>query len=165
DVLSLLYLTEFIKGTDWETIGTDIARERPALLKWQPDEEGFEDFVRAEIVQLQELMQIDRERYMAEIVTQHDNAPGYWVSLMAVNNRQHHNTLVVMNLAVRIGQIVAAFYKDKYKRPRPSFVCPGLLPEFGPPAHASFPSGHSLQSWLMSLFLEKTTPAYKYELH
>ena len=51
---------------------------------------------------------------MAEIVAQHDNAPGYWVSLMAVNNAEHYNTVVVMNLAVRIGQIVAAFYKDYY---------------------------------------------------
>jgi len=165
DVLCLLYITEFIRGTDWDKIDAEIVAQRPELLHWDPNSyANFEKFVSGEIIQLQQLMQTDRERYMVEILAQHDNAPGYWVSLMAVNNREHHHTLVVMNLAVRIGQIVASFYKYHYKRPRPSFVCPGLLPEFGPPAHASFPSGHSLQSWLMSLFLEEVAPAYTYEL-
>jgi hypothetical protein len=165
DVRCLLYLTEFIRETDWDTIAADIAAERPELLDWQSDKPNYEAFVSSEIRQLQQLMQTDRERYMGEIVAQHDNAPGYWVSLMAVNNDQHFDTLVVMNLAVRIGQIVAAFYKDYYKRPRPSFVSPGLLPAFGPPAHASFPSGHSIQSWLLSLFLEEAAPAYRDELY
>jgi acid phosphatase (class A) len=109
-------------------------------------------------------MQTDRERYMAEIIFQHDNAPSYWGTMLAINNRAHYKTLVVMNLAVRIGQIVAAYYKKKHNRTRPSFVCPGLLPSFGPPAHAAFPSGHSLQSWLLSLFLAEVVPAYKNEL-
>ncbi|WP_158626785.1 phosphatase PAP2 family protein [Bradyrhizobium sp. RP6] len=164
DVLCLLSLTEFIRDTDWDTIHTDLAAERPTLLAWDPSKPDYQDFVAGEILQLQLLMQTDRERYMGEIVAQHDNAPGYWVSLMAANNREHHYTLVIMNLAVRIGQIVAAFYKDYYKRPRPSYACPGLLPAFGPPAHASFPSGHSLQSWLMSLFLEEVACSYKCEL-
>jgi hypothetical protein len=154
DVLSLLYLTEFLEKCDWKAI--DFARDYPDLLLWQPDKAHFEDFVAGEIGRLLEYMQTDRERYMGEIVAQHDNAPGYWVSLMAANGHQHPKTLVVMNLAVRIGQVVAAYYKKVFKRPRPSFVCPGLLPAFGPPAHASFPSGHSMQSWLLSLFLEQT---------
>jgi hypothetical protein len=163
DVLSLTYLAEFIKNTPWD--GIDIATDRPDLLKWQPANANFVKFVGCEIHQLQILMQTDRERYLGEIVAQHDNAPGYWESLMGINNRHHHHTLVVMNLAVRIGQVVAAYYKRKFERPRPSFVCPGLMPAFGPPAHASFPSGHSLQSWLLSLLLEKTTPCYKDELY
>jgi membrane-associated phospholipid phosphatase len=69
-----------------------------------------------------------------------------------------------VNLAVRIGQIVAAFFKDYYQRPRPSYVCPGLLPPFGPPSHASFPSGHSLQSWLLTGLLSKVAPAYGFGL-
>ncbi len=36
---------------------------------------------------------------------------------------------------------------------RPSFLCPGLVPPFGPPAHPSFPSGHSFLGHLISLFL------------
>jgi len=161
DVLSLLYLTEFLQKTDWKRIDFS----DPGLLDWQPaNATTFEDFVKREITQLQLLMQTDRERYMAEIVAQHDNAPAYWVSLMAVNGHQHLLTLVVMNLAVRIGQIVAAYYKKRFMRPRPSYVCPGLLPAFGPPAHASFPSGHSLQSWLLSKFLARVSPDYTDQL-
>jgi acid phosphatase (class A) len=84
---------------------------------------------------------------------------------MAMNDRLNPKTLVVLNLAVRIGQVVAAYYKMKFKRPRPSFVCPGLVPTFGPAAHASFPSGHSTQSWLLSLFLTEVAPAYKDQLY
>jgi hypothetical protein len=70
-------------------------------------------------------MQTDRERYLPEIIEQHDGAPGYWVNLMALNARQHPQMFVVMNLAVRVGQVVAAYYKKKYKRPRASLSAPG----------------------------------------
>jgi len=165
DVLSLLFLTEFIEkcGPGWKTI--NLAGQTPDLLGWQSSNANSVAFINAEILHLQQLMQIDRERYMGEIVFQHDNAPGYWVSMLDINSRAHLKTLVVTNLAVRVGQIVAAYYKKKYDRTRPSFVCPGLLPAFGPPAHASFPSGHSLQSWLMSLFLQEVLPDYKKELY
>jgi hypothetical protein len=161
-VLSVIYLAEFIQDGDWKTINT---RMNPALLGWQKTKAGFEAFVADEIGQLQLLMQTDRERYLTEIVFQHDNAPGYWVSLMDINNHLHPRTLVVLNLAVRIGQVVAAYYKKYFNRPRPSFVCPGLLPAFGPPAHASFPSGHSTQSWLLSLFLAEVAPYYQDDLY
>ncbi|TYO67235.1 phosphatase PAP2 family protein [Bradyrhizobium hipponense] len=163
DVLSLLFLIEFIEkcGPGWKAI--NLAGQQPDLLGWQSAANSA--FVNAEIHHLQQLMQTDRERYMAEIVIQHDNAPAYWVSMLSINSHAHFKTLVVMNLAVRIGQIVAAYYKKKYKRPRPSFVCPGLVPAFGPPAHASFPSAHSLQSWLLSLFLAEVLPDYSNELN
>jgi hypothetical protein len=149
-------------GPDWKTI--NLTGQSPDLLGWRSSKANYLAFINAEIHHLQQLMQFDRERYMTEIIFQHDNAPGYWVSMLDINSRAHFKTLVVINLAVRIGQIVAAYYKKSYNRARPSFVCPGLLPAFGPPAHASFPSGHSLQSWLMSLFLAEVLPDYKNEL-
>ena len=85
---------------------------RDTRLATRPTQD-FETFVAAEISQLQQLMQTDRERYMTEIVFQHDNAPGYWVSLMDINNHLHPKTLIVMNLAVRIGQVVAAYLQEE----------------------------------------------------
>lgn len=162
DVLCLLFLTEFMENCSpgWKQVnlaGHD-------LLGWQQGSANPTAFINAELHHLQQLMQIDRERYMGEIIFQHDNAPGYWVSMLGVNNRAHYYTLVLMNLAVRIGQVVAVYYKKKYKRPRPSFICPGLLPAFGPPAHASFPSAHSLQSWLMSYLLAEVLPHWNDQL-
>ena len=159
DVLALVYLPEFMK-TDWSTLplGND-------LLMWQSSNaKDAEDFVLGEIEHLRELMQTDRERYMAEIVFQHDNAPGYWSALLALNPGQNKHSLILINLAVRIGQIVAAHYKWQYKRTRPSYVCPGLLPPFGPPSHAAFPSGHSMQSWLLTGLLSQVAPSFKEQL-
>ena len=101
---------------------------------------------------------------MAEIVFQHDNAPGYWSALMALNPGQNKHSLILINLAVRIGQIVAAYYKSIFNRTRPSYVCPGLLPPFGPPSHTAFPSGHSMQSWLLTGLLSQVAPSVQEQL-
>ena len=43
------------------------------------------------------------------------------------------------------------YFKNLYSRPRPSQLCPALLPPIEIPGHASFPSGHSTQAHLMAL--------------
>jgi len=40
-------------------------------------------------------------------------------------------------------------------RPRPSQLCPALLPPIEVPGHASFPSGHSTQAHLMALCMNQ----------
>jgi acid phosphatase (class A) len=49
-------------------------------------------------------------------------------------------------------------YKLKFSRPRPSQICPGLMPLLPVPGHASYPSGHSLMSHLTSLCLTDLAP-------
>ena len=44
-------------------------------------------------------------------------------------------------------------YKSAYRRVRPSFILPGLLPAFGPPGHPAFPSGHSFLGHFIALLL------------
>jgi len=168
DVLALKFLPEFVR-TDWDKIKLHQLIQGTAdahLLDWDlgRGKTQAENFVEAEVEYLQELMQNDRERYLPEILIQHDNAPAYWGALLALDHSTYPKTFQVLNLAVRIGQIVAAYYKWKYKRPRPSYVCPGLLPPYGPPAHTSFPSGHALQSWLLTGLLTKVAPKFKEEL-
>ena len=43
------------------------------------------------------------------------------------------------------------YFKGKNDRPRPSQLCPALMPPLAVPGHASFPSGHSTQAHLMAL--------------
>ena len=45
------------------------------------------------------------------------------------------------------------YYKQHFRRVRASFICPGLVPPFGPPGHPSFPSGHSFLGHLIALLL------------
>jgi hypothetical protein len=57
--------------------------------------------------------------------------------------------LAVLNIASLIGSFAALYLKDKYDLPRPSQICPALLPPIPVPGHSSWPSGHSTQAHLM----------------
>ena len=168
DVLSLIHLTEFARQNwdDHNAFRADILALPPPfsqILDWE-NVATAQNYTNAEINLLMEYMQNDRERYLPEILAQHDNAPAYWGAMLGINRSNYPNTLVVLHLAVRIGQLVAAYYKHHFDRARPSYVCPGLLPPFGPPAHTSFPSGHALQSWLLTRLLSRVAPSYSVPL-
>ena len=60
-------------------------------------------------------------------------------------------TTKVLSIASLVGTFVAMYFKNSYSRPRPSQLCPALLPPIEIPGHASFPSGHSTQAQLMVL--------------
>jgi hypothetical protein len=113
------------------------------------------DFIAAELGYLLELMEDQRDRYLPELAGQADGAPGYWLTLLGIEQGERPNTVILMATALRIGEMIAMHFKRKYQRVRPSTLAPGLLVPFGPPAHASFPSGHATQCMLMSLSLRK----------
>jgi membrane-associated phospholipid phosphatase len=151
--------------------------DRPALLTdhwlddwdlaWQPDpalraaggapwttaKNNAWNRILGEIVELQQLMQDDRERYLAEIEMQADNGPDYVVAFIGANAVRFPWTLELIDCGIAIGNIAYSYYKAHFKRVRPSFLCPGLAPPFGPPGHPSFPSGHSFLGHLMVLLL------------
>jgi hypothetical protein len=139
----------------------------PRDLAWQPDPElraaGGNDWtaaknsgwstIQAEIAELQQLMQDDRDRYLAEIDLQADNGPDYIVAFLGAHTGRYPWTIELINCGLSIGNIAYSFYKAAFKRVRPSFLCPGLAPPFGPPGHPSFTSGHSFLAHLMGLLL------------
>jgi membrane-associated phospholipid phosphatase len=134
-------------------------------LAWQPDRDLSDsatcdqvkrdawNSIRAEIEQLQQLMHDDRERYLAEIEAQADGLPGYVIAFMGISHATHPWTVELINCGLSIGNLVYSYYKQHFKRVRPSVLCPGLAPPFGPPAHPAFPSGHSFLGHLMALLL------------
>src|SRR5262249_38292240 len=62
-------------------------------------------------------------------------------------------TIELIGCGLAIGNLVYLYYKQMFKRVRPSALCPGLIPPFGPPAHPAFPSGHSTLGHLIPLLL------------
>ena len=158
-LLAVRYLVEFT-GTNWQAIPfAGLAAPYANLLAWQPAAAGFQAFVTGEINDLQVLMQDHRERYLTEIVAQNDGAPEYWVSLLGLDRKTKFWNLVLLHVALRVGELAVMYFKDQFKRPRPSALCPGLCPPFGPPSHPAFPSGHATQGWLMTLCLKAALPA------
>ena len=142
----------------------------PRDLAWQPDPElrpvggvGVADWtaaknsawstIQAEINELQQLMQDDRDRYLAEIELQADNGPDYIMAFIGAHIARFPWTIELIDCALAIGNIAYSHYKAHFRRVRASVLCPGLAPPFGPPGHPSFTSGHSFLGHLMALFL------------
>jgi len=109
--------------------------------------------IRAEIQELQMLMQDDRDRYLAESEPQADGLADYVIHFIAADRGRHPWTIELVSCGLAIGNLVYLYYKQHFRRVRPSFLCPGLVPPFGPPGHPSFPSGHSFLGHLIALLL------------
>ena len=48
--------------------------------------------------------------------------------------------------------------KPAYRRARPSQLCPSLMPFDRVPGHASFPSGHAVEAYMLAGMLTKVMP-------
>lgn len=104
---------------------------------------------------------LDRADRAMEIMDQ-ASAPGalnYWTGLLRIDPAQDKNAYLLMLVGRKIGEYVAMGLKEIYRMRRPSQVYPLIMPLIDPPNHSSFPSGHSLQSHLISGVLKLALPA------
>jgi membrane-associated phospholipid phosphatase len=92
---------------------------------------------------------------MGEITGQATEFLTYFMDLMAVTPSTHPNTVRLMNIASMIALYTCLYWKGYYKRMRPSQLLPALMPPISVPGHASFPSGHATQSWLVALCMQQ----------
>jgi membrane-associated phospholipid phosphatase len=109
--------------------------------------------IRRELGTLDDLMQITRARYQAECLAQADGIPRYFMHLLAMDGASRPWTMALIRCGLSIGNIAYMDFKARFKRLRPSSLCPGLVPPFGPPRHPAFPSGHSFLAHFISLLL------------
>ncbi|NWG73352.1 MAG: phosphatase PAP2 family protein [Rubrivivax sp.] len=121
-------------------------------LAWQDTATGW-PVIRGEIEQLQQLMQDDRDRYLAEAEAQADGLADYVLAFVGASRGRHPWTVELVSCGLAIGNVAYMRWKSRFGRVRPSTLCAGLVPPFGPPAHPAFPSGHSTLGHLLALFL------------
>src|SRR5207247_286192 len=88
----------------------------------------------------------ERPGLVNEILDQNARLRGYFAQVLMLSAWSHPDTLKVIEMTMRVAQMVAVYFKLKFRRPRPQQVCPALVPLINSPWHASFPSGHSLES-------------------
>jgi hypothetical protein len=138
---------------DEQAAGWDDLSWRPIAPQSPQAAAATDDRILQEVARLKALMEDDRDRYLAEIVAQQDGAAFYWLAVLGIGESRKPWTTALIHFALRTGEMAAMHFKRKYARPRPSFLCPGLLVPFGPPGHPAFPSGHSTQSHLMTYVL------------
>ena len=112
----------------------------------------------SELQALEDLLQDDRDRYLAEAAAQSDGLTDYFVHVLGIDPASKPWTMALLGCGSAIGNVLAMQYKATYKRVRPSTLCPGLVPPWGPPQHPAFPSGHSLVAHLYALLLLQIEP-------
>jgi hypothetical protein len=106
-----------------------------------------------ELEELKMLMEDDRDRYLAEIEVQADGLADYIIAFIGASEARRPWTIELISCGLAIGNIAYMSFKQRFRRVRPSVLCPGLIPPFGPPQHPSFPSGHSFLGHFIALLL------------
>ncbi|AZV78450.1 phosphatase PAP2 family protein [Parasedimentitalea marina] len=95
----------------------------------------------------------------AEIIDQSGNFAHYFLTLLNCSARYRTQTSVLIFVCLQVASVVGLHFKWMYQRPRPAQIFPGMLPLIPTPAHSSFPSNHSTQSFLVAEMLVHAAPA------
>jgi hypothetical protein len=114
--------------------------------------------VNAELDELHTLVEY-RAEVLSEAVSQSVDMIGFWAGLLMFSPNSHPWTFRLARTAIVVGEFAAMHYKHLWNRPRPSQLSPGLMPPLAVPGHASYPSGHSTQAYLVSMLLAQVMPA------
>ena len=147
DWYAWLALTEFV-GSNWQGFNLLPSWADPSPPYW--DSVIAHNHIREELDDLVTAAQDERADALDEILSQADEFTSYFMNLMTTRPTAYPGTFRVLNIASLVALFVSMYYKGKYRRPRPSELCPALLPPIVVPGHASFPSGHSTQAHLMA---------------
>jgi membrane-associated phospholipid phosphatase len=109
--------------------------------------------INSELEALVTHMSDSRAVYLAEARAQAPAMRPYFVQLLGIDPLLKPWTNHLMRCATAVAHIAYMYFKGRFKRVRPSILCPGLAVPFGPPQHPAFPSGHSTAAHLVALCL------------
>ena len=141
-----IYVNEFVaKNPSWlEDLATALEPGRQTL-------RNERDKQLLDIIALSD----EREARFAEIIDQHtgEGALKYWLGMLMID-ASSPATLQLVHVGRRLGEMVVMCLKKHFGEPRPSQVCPALVPMIDPPITPSYPAGHALQSHLISKLIE-----------
>jgi hypothetical protein len=134
----------------------------PNLLKKADIDEGDPKHnnngnIRRELEELIKLMDY-RPSVLSEALAQRNGIDDYFRGTLSFTPSSHPCTFGLMQIALRVGEFQVMHYKYQFNRPRPSQVCPWLMPPIEVPGHASYPSGHATQAHLVALILGEVMP-------
>ena len=97
----------------------------------------------------------ERAAALREILSQDVEFISDFMGVLTITPGSHPNTFRVLHIASLIGSFAALYFKGLRNRPRPSQLCPALLPPVPVPGHSSWPSGHATQARLMARCIER----------
>jgi hypothetical protein len=111
---------------------------------------GYQGGLQGEIDDLCTAAQDERADALGEIVDQSDEFASYFMNLLTSQPGAYPATAKLLTIAMQVGTLTVMYYKRQFSRPRPTQLCPALLPPLVVPGHASYPSGHSTQAHLIA---------------
>jgi acid phosphatase (class A) len=155
DLQSYMYLQNFVKtAAGWMN---DLAAI--ALASGTPSQRMDPDQLDRELRQMLDLAPEREERFM-EIMDQDDadGANNYWFGMLQISPSRHPATYLMVRVGRRIGEHVVMCLKGFFRSPRPSQLCPAIVPMIDPPSTPSFPAGHAVQAYLISYLLGYSLP-------
>jgi membrane-associated phospholipid phosphatase len=139
------FVQQSIGGNNWAVVTAVPAPNLATATVW------------GELDQLQMLSEY-RAEVMSEALAQMTDMVGYWAGLLMFSPYSHPWTFRLARTAIVVGEFLAMYYKRSYQRARPSQLSPTLMPPIPVPGHASYPSGHATQAYLLSLLLGQVMP-------
>ena len=108
--------------------------------------------VALELRQLEQLVEY-RPGVLAEALAQRQDISVCWRGIVLFGKASHPYTYDLVQAALRVAQLAAMHYKHVVNRPRPSQLSPALLPPIEVPGHASFPSAHATEAYMVAAVL------------
>jgi hypothetical protein len=155
DLRSYSYLQDFIEAHgDWRKI-----LQEKAVESGVPAQSMSRRHLEDQILSMLDLMPEREERFL-EIIDQDDadGAVNYWLGMLKIDPARHPMTYLMVRVGRRIGEHVVMCLKGDFASPRPSQLCPSLVPMIDPPVTPSFPAGHAVQAYLISCLLAYSLP-------
>jgi membrane-associated phospholipid phosphatase len=112
-----------------------------------------------EIALLVRFARDERAEALGEILSQDAEFITDFMSLLSITPGSHGKMYRLLHGASLIALYAAQYFKGEHphtrNRPRPSQVCPALMPPIPLPGHASFPSGHATQAYLLAFCINE----------
>jgi hypothetical protein len=108
----------------------------------------------AEKADLTEMIEF-RPGVMAEALAQKDDITTHFRGALSFNKATHPCTVYLIQGALRAAQYAVMRYKHHFNRRRPSQLWPELMPPIAVPGHASFPSGHATEAYVVARCLQE----------
>lgn len=99
----------------------------------------------------------DFQARIPEIIEEAEGPPAYYRRMLFLDEKRRPQTGVIFSRMIVWSHPFIMHFKHKWKRPRPTQLEPRIRPVVDCPLHPAYPSGHSTQSHLIALILEKVT--------
>jgi hypothetical protein len=150
DFLAMLTIAE-LNPRDW----TSIKIPQPPT---DPDTE-------IEVDELIQLQATERAALMSEIIEQNTTFMQDFLRLLMMTPTSRPYTYLLLKTGARVAELTMPYFKNTFNRPRPSQVCPWIMPPLEVAGHPSYPQGHGLMAHLKALCVSEALVRTHPEMH